>query len=50
MLAYIRSCKYCGLNPQCRLKQEIRDSIKDLDLDATAVVNCKKAIPYAKIG
>lgn len=50
MLAYIRSCKYCGNNPQCKLKQEIRDRLKDLKLDATAVVNCKKAIPYASKG
>jgi len=50
MLAYIRSCKYCGNNPECRLKQAIRDRIKDIDIDATVVVNCKKAIPFYSKG
>lgn len=50
MLSYLRSCKYCGHNPECRYKLEIRERIKRLDFDATAVVNCKRVVPFAKKG
>lgn len=50
MLIYIRSCKYCGANPDCPLKREIRESFRSLRLEATAVVNCKRVIPFHQIG
>ena len=50
MLVYIRSCKYCGNNPDCSYKREIRESFKPLRLEATAVVNCKRVRPFHEIG
>ena len=50
MLTYIRSCKYCGNNPQCKLKLEIRDTFRAIKLDATSVINCKQAIPFYSKG
>lgn len=50
MLVYIRSCKYCENNPDCPYKAKIRDEFRALRLDTTAVVNCKRVIPFCSIG
>lgn len=50
MFAIIRSCRYCANNGECKYKEELRSAFRELKLEATSVVNCKRVVPYVKIG
>lgn len=50
MFALIRSCRYCANGEECGYKRELREAMTSIRLEATAVVNCKRVIPYVEIG